>query len=136
MAKLQGDMRVRILLLLVGFSCLVSRASGVRAEQAAKQGASRVRVQRVTELRDAVWSTPVILDERLGSRRPSIAVDPGGNVHVFWDCDEKIYYRRRDGTEWTEAIDVSETEGRVFASYHPSVCSDSAEGGVHLVWGR
>ncbi len=76
------------------------------------------------------------------SRKPSLAVDSSGNVHVAWeDCtdyggsgtDNDIFYKcwNTSTSSWTTTVLIStESTGN---SYNPSIAVDGSEN-VHVAW--
>ncbi len=95
------------------------------------------------------WTEPVNLSNtEVSSSQPAVAVDPYGNVHVFWSEDvggelvergtgprtgNTIYYTRWDGKNWSEPIDIFFTtaQGNYFG--YPSVAV-TPDGFIHLAW--
>ncbi len=82
------------------------------------------------------WSTPEDIDGTTSScYYPSVAVDTGGVVWVFWqdyrDGNAEIYYNRRiDGT-WEGAQALTPDDDQY--SYRPHVAADSS-GNIHVTW--
>ena len=74
------------------------------------------------------------------SRKPSVAADPSGNVHIVWrdqsDGDWEIYYAYWNSTTkfWNKSLASSGgLSDNSVDSDNPSITTDSA-GNVHVVW--
>lgn len=94
------------------------------------------------------WNEPVNLSQTLtGSLHPAIVADPQGNVHVFWSEDvngptlqqddnagpaDTIMYKRWDGEQWSEAVEILAVPDDELADY-VSIAIDHS-GRIHLVW--
>ena len=72
--------------------------------------------------------------------KPSMALDPSGNVHVTWESDRNlsgsgtdkdIYYKARTQGEWTATELVSAESNE--SSSNPSIAVDG-DGNVHIAW--
>ncbi len=97
---------------------------------------------------DITWSLPVNLsDSSSRSLHPAIIADSHGHVHVFWSgvVDEygvieggtsgtpnTIFYRRWDGDNWTEPVDILAVSDDPFADF-VAVTIDR-ENRLHLSW--
>jgi len=94
------------------------------------------------------WGEPVNLSNSpRRSKHSAIVADGYGFVHVVWGenvggrdmgADERpdrtntIMYRRWDGSEWSQAVDIAFIEGDLLADY-PSLAVDDRNQ-LHLVW--
>ncbi|MBI5840498.1 MAG: PxKF domain-containing protein, partial [Chloroflexi bacterium] len=83
------------------------------------------------------WSAPLNISVTdSDSRKPSIAADSNGGVHIVWverkiGEPEEIYYKYWNGTAWSTPINVSNSSG--FYSNDPQVAADSS-GRVYITW--
>ncbi len=90
------------------------------------------------------WTRPEVVstESTLLSTRPSLNIDPLGNVHIAWNdqtdydgagIDQDIFYKRWDSSisSWTttEVISTESTD----SSWYPSLVVDSL-GNVHIAW--
>jgi hypothetical protein len=68
------------------------------------------------------------------SRKPAVAVDSAGVVHVVWsdnsDGDYDIWYRNFNGTVWSTSVNISNS---VTAAEKPSIAVDSGDD-LHVAW--
>ena len=94
------------------------------------------------------WSEPLNVSiSRTSSAHPAIVADAYGFVHVFWSeemdgrqiaSDElpeppnTILYRRGDGQEWTEPLDILAVVGDPLADFVAATVDDMNQ--LHLVW--
>ncbi|MEW6189268.1 MAG: S-layer homology domain-containing protein, partial [Actinomycetota bacterium] len=84
------------------------------------------------------WSTPEDISYTTNtepSRKPTIAADKNGNVHVVWEkavisTNYEVYYRKFNGTSWEPLSNLS---GSPAFSYNPSITTDKG-GNAHVVW--
>jgi hypothetical protein len=82
-------------------------------------------------LTDAGWGDPVRLTSSpAAAAHPTLLVEDGGGLHVFWDEANGIYHRGFDGAAWDSIACL--TDPGSDASY-PAACMDST-GHIHLVW--
>jgi len=82
-------------------------------------------------LSDAGWSDPERLtSSAAAAAHPTLLAGESGDLHVFWDEANGIYYKGFDGMTW--GANTRLTDPGSDASY-PSACMDSA-GHIHLVW--
>lgn len=112
-------------------------------------GLAKIGLAHAQQGGEVVWDPPINLSNTLGaSTRPAIAADAWGQVHVFWSekvngappvdgegigVGDTIYYRRWDGTAWSDPIDIFFVQGDFGAFKEPAVAVDS-KGILHLVW--
>ena len=89
------------------------------------------------------WTPPLNLFETEGrASEAEVVADPSGAVHVVWayggnavedsGAAQAIYYARKDGSAWSEPVDVLVSPGGRGARM-PSIAADAA-GYLHVAW--
>jgi hypothetical protein len=86
-----------------------------------------------TTYKNSQWSTRIPITTELGKAdwTPDIAVDTSGNPHIVWGewLSGDVFYKYFDGNEWSDKINVSETQGGAF---YPSIAIN--DNTVHIAW--
>lgn len=110
---------------------------------------ARIGLAHAQQEGEVVWDPPINLSNTAGaSTRPTLAVDSWGQVHVFWSekvngtaphdgeeigAGDTIFYRRWDGTAWSEPLDIFFNHSDFGAFKEPAVAVDSKDI-LHLLW--
>lgn len=74
------------------------------------------------------WSEPVNLStsQQVPSARPAVAVGPDRSVHAVWEENDRLFYRRRVGEQWTAPVSV--------ASGRQPAAAIGADGTLYVVY--
>jgi hypothetical protein len=87
-----------------------------------------------TTYKNSQWSTRMPVTTELGNAdwTPDIAVDTSGNPHIVWGewLSGDVFYKYFDGNEWSDKINVSETQGGAF---YPCIAIGN-DNIVHIGW--
>jgi len=82
------------------------------------------------------WSQPTNISNSAGdSKRPAVAVDQDGSLHVVWEDQSSgnwdiLYASRRPGERWSDPVNISNNPG---GSFRPAI-TVGANGSVHVAW--
>lgn len=84
------------------------------------------------------WEDIVYLTEsEYPSMDPDIAVDNFSNLHVvyteFIDVADEIFYRERNDSIWSQAVNISQSAYEYGGNHLPSICIDGL-GNVYVAW--